>query len=279
MQLRVMAHDPDLLAALAGDSQAFQRLIKPHEGKLRALTYRLLGNPEDAADISQEALVRVFEKLATFRGDASFSTWLLSIATHLCLDHLRARARWRVDAQPLAKDDCVVGESALHHDLFAVVADPAFAFDVREHIAFCFTCVARSLTADMEVALVLSEVFDFRDAESAALLGLSESAFRHHLAAARRQMQEAFDGLCALVSKTGTCYQCKELREIAPEARRGPELPSQAELCGSPDQRWRRRLAIVREGKLEDGRSRALHDLLFRWISTHATVLQHADKP
>ena len=267
----VLPDDADLRDAMGGDGRAFERLIAPHERKLRALTVRLVGHPDDAADLRQEALVRAFQKLSTFRGDSSFSTWLLSIATHVCLDHLRARARWRVDAQPLAKDDCMAGVSPLHRELDAVTSDPGFHFDVREHIAFCFTCVARSLTADMEIALVLSDVFDFKDAESAALLGVTESVFRHDLSAARRHMQDAFDGLCALVNKTGTCYQCRELRDSTSEPRRGPEPPSASDLSGTSDERWRKRLAIVRDGNLEDGRTRALHDLLFRWIAQHAT--------
>jgi RNA polymerase sigma-70 factor (ECF subfamily) len=262
----------DLRSAQQGDSRAFERLVKPHTETLRALTYRLVGHPEDAADISQETLARAFQQVSTFRGEASFSTWLLAIATHLCLDHLRARGRWRVDAQPLAKDDCVAGASPLHGELFAAVSDPSFAFDVHEHIAFCFTCVARSLTPEMEIAIVLSELFDLGNREAAASVGVTESVFRHQLSSARKQMQDGFDGLCVLVSKTGACYQCKELRDLAPAPRRGPEPPSLGAPSDPTEERWRRRLTIVRDANLEGGASRALHDLLFRWISANATL-------
>jgi len=67
----------------------------------------------------------------------------------------------------------------LHGELFAAVSDPSFAFDVHEHIAFCFTCVARSLTPEMEIAIVLSELFDLGNREAAASVGVTESVFRH----------------------------------------------------------------------------------------------------
>ncbi len=276
---RVGDEEGDLRAAQGGDARAFERLVAPHAGKLRALTYRLVGNPDDAADLSQEALVRAFQPVRGFRFESSFSTWLLSIATHLSLDHLRARARWRVDAQPLAKEDCVARRSSLHLDLMTTVSDPSFAFDVSEHIAFCFTCVGRSLSPEMELALVLCEVFDLSNADGATALGVTESVFRHHLAAARKQMQTAFEGLCALVNKTGVCHQCRELRDITPEARRGSAPPVLGTAGEPADERWRRRLTVVREANLEAGRSRELHDLLFRWIAAHATAPASSAQP
>jgi len=251
--------------ALGGDSRAFERLVEPHLGRVRALAHRMLGNPDDAADVQQETLLRAFRQLSTFRGEAALSTWLLHIATNLCLDTLRSRGRWRVEAQPMAKDDCMAGESALHRDLMATVSDPSFTFDVHEHIAFCFTCVARTLDAETEVALVLSELFDVANRDAAAILGMSESVYRHRLSEARSHMDHAFEGLCALVNKAGTCYQCKELRELTPPQRRGPEVPS----LGAHEERWRRRLAIVKDADVAGGRSRALHELLFKWIADH----------
>jgi len=262
----------DLRAAVGGDARAFERLVAPHTGKLRALTCRLVGNPDDAADVCQEVLVRAFQQLRGFRGDSSFSTWLVSIATHLGLDHLRARARWRVDAQPLAKEDCMAQRSSLHGELMATVVDAGFAFDVSEHIAFCFTCVARSLSPEMEVALVLSEVFDMSNVDAAAAIGVSESVLRHHLSAARKHMEVSFEGLCALVNKTGTCHQCKELRDLTPEDRRGSVPPDLGVPTDSADDRWRRRLTVVREARLESGQSRELHALLFRWIAQNGTA-------
>jgi RNA polymerase sigma-70 factor (ECF subfamily) len=263
-------NEVDLQSARAGDRQAFERLVQPHMDRLRALTYRVLGHPEDAADVVQETLLRAFRQLDGFRGEASFSTWLSHIATNLCLDMLRSRGRWRVEAQPMAKDDCLEQKSPLHGELESTMSDASFVFDVHEHIAFCFTCVARTLDPHMEVALVLCDVFGLGNGEAAALIGVTEAVHRHRLAAARAQMQSAFDGLCALVNKSGVCYQCAELRDSSPASRRGPEVPALGGTGDPPEERWKLRLSVVKDADLAGGRSRPLHDLLFRWIGANA---------
>jgi len=98
-------------------------------------------------------------------------------------------------------------------------SQPDFAFEVREHIAYCFACVGRSLPADEQAALVLSDVVEMSARDAARVLGTSESVYRHRLSAARQLMTEKYEGLCALVSKTGICHQCKGLRQIAPFPR------------------------------------------------------------
>lgn len=88
----------DLAKARTGDSRAFKRLVEPHLGRVCALAYRMLGNPDDAEDVQQETLLRAFRQLSSFRGESAFSTWLLHIASNLCLDTLRSRGRWLVGA-------------------------------------------------------------------------------------------------------------------------------------------------------------------------------------
>jgi RNA polymerase sigma-70 factor, ECF subfamily len=78
-------------AAQAGDQYAFERLVQVYDQNVLRLAANLLRSPEDAGDIYQEAFLRVFRNLHTFRFDCSFHTWLYRIVTNLCLDHLRKR--------------------------------------------------------------------------------------------------------------------------------------------------------------------------------------------
>ena len=82
-----------------GDSEAFASLVEPLEQQLFVYLYRMVTHRETAEDLRQEVLLRAFEKLSNFRGEANFKTWLFGIATNACLDFLRYRKRWRVDAQ------------------------------------------------------------------------------------------------------------------------------------------------------------------------------------
>src|SRR5258708_5183959 len=78
-------------AAQHGDAGAFEELVRLYDQSVLRLALNLLRSPEDANDIYQEAFLRVFKNLHTFRFDCSFHTWLYRIVTNLCLDALRKR--------------------------------------------------------------------------------------------------------------------------------------------------------------------------------------------
>jgi len=86
--------------ARAGDRTAFETLVRMHDRSVLRLALRLVRTEEEARDIYQESFLKAYRGLGQFRGDASFSTWLLRIVTTVCLDHLRRRAA-RPDAVPL----------------------------------------------------------------------------------------------------------------------------------------------------------------------------------
>ncbi|MBI4891942.1 MAG: sigma-70 family RNA polymerase sigma factor [Acidobacteria bacterium] len=78
-------------AAQAGDQDAFERLVRDYDQSVLRLAMNLLRSPEDAHDVYQEAFLRVYRNLPSFRFDCNFNTWLYRIVTNLCLDHLRKR--------------------------------------------------------------------------------------------------------------------------------------------------------------------------------------------
>jgi len=78
-------------AAQSGDQEAFEHLVRNYDQSVLRLAMNLLRSPEDAYDVYQEAFLRVFRNLQTFRFDCNFNTWLYRIVTNLCLDHLRKK--------------------------------------------------------------------------------------------------------------------------------------------------------------------------------------------
>ena len=78
-------------AAQQGDHAAFEQLVRAYDQSVLRLAMNLLRSPEDAHDVYQEAFLRVFRNLHSFRFDCSFHTWLYRIVTNLCLDHMRKR--------------------------------------------------------------------------------------------------------------------------------------------------------------------------------------------
>lgn len=264
--------DAELLArARGGDRTAFDDLVAPHLPGLRSFLHRLVAHPDDAEDLAQDAVLQAFRKLTGFRGESAFSTWLFAIAHRLALTHLRTRKqRWPATIQ-LEIHDRAASSAEFGAELAGEIAHPAFRYEVAEHIAYCFSCIARSLDPEDSAALVLREVLDLPDREAARIVDLTEPALRHRLAAARRTMTEAFDGLCALVNKHGACHQCSTLRGLCPPDRQGPPVePLGDATADTPDALLDRRLAAVRRADVVTGSTARMHAVMLRFIARHA---------
>ncbi|WP_282607759.1 RNA polymerase sigma factor [Pelagibius sp. Alg239-R121] len=224
--------------AKSGDAEAFQELVGPSKSRLYSVVQKMIGHPEDTDDVVQEALAKAWNGIGSFKGQARFSTWVVSIASRAAVDFLRAQKRWRAESQVAYANLCANSED-LSGEVMASYASPEFSYEVREHIAYCFSCVGRSLPPDELAALVLRDVVGMSAREAAAALGVSDSVLRHRLTAARSVMQEQYEGLCALVSKKGICHQCKGLQMIAPDDVKGGPFPDIADFAD--------RCAVVRD--------------------------------
>lgn len=262
----------ELDAARAGHSEALLLLFERYRPDLYRFVYHMLAQPDQVDDVMQEIWIRGQSGIASFRGgDASLKSWWFSIASHLCLNWLAQQRRWRVDAQ-------LIGEQELDADptqmkqLAAIMSDPSFRYEALEHVAFCFSCIGRTLEPQLQAAIFLRDVFDFSNQEAAEVLGLSEPVFRHRLALARSQMTQTFDGLCQLINKTGRCYQCQTLREFAPEGQRGESLTQiQAARSHSTNNLaealLEARVEIVKKANLSGGTTSSLHRLFLSSIA------------
>ena len=78
---------------IRGDVNAFEKLVLEYEKSVYNIALRMTGNSEDASDMTQEAFIKAYNSLQSFRGDSKFSVWLYRIATNVCLDFLRSRSR------------------------------------------------------------------------------------------------------------------------------------------------------------------------------------------
>lgn len=255
--------------ARSGDDSAFTELVEPFRRPLFAYVYRMVTLRQDAEDLLQDVLVRVLQSLPAFRGEARFKTWLFGIATHVCTDHLRSKKRWRVEAQLHGQYETEADQNELEK-LDSMLHSPDFVFEMREHIAFCFSCISRTLEPDEQASIMLREVLGFTNQEAAAMLAVSEPVFRHRLSAARERMIGSYAGLCQLINKTGVCWQCKGLQEFAGPGHSGQELVQIEVAPGvevTPESLFDARLNIVREAGFPQSKSSKMHDLFFEGLT------------
>lgn len=218
-------NQPTLKAAMEGDINAFQSLFATFQNQLKSYLYRLTADRAEAEDLTHDAFVRAFDKISTFKGNASLKTWVFQIATNLAFDYLKKRKRWLPDAQDKAKE-LAQSEPTIRAAFARVNQNSAHGgYEIREHIDFCFTCISKTLPIENQIALMLKDVYDFSVAEIALIMDKTAGAVKHFLFDARSSMTEIFDFRCALVNKRGLCHQCTELNGVF-----NPKQNSQAEL-------------------------------------------------
>ena len=99
--------------AANGDSDAFEKLVMPHEKMMYALAFRMCGNAEDAKDCLQDSMLRIFKALPSFRGESALSTWFYRIVTNTCLDsHRRKKVRRAESLEALSEAGWNPGDTA-----------------------------------------------------------------------------------------------------------------------------------------------------------------------
>ena len=95
-------------AAQNGDGDAFERLVRLYDQSVLRIAINLLRSPDEARDVYQEAFLKVYKNLSSFRFDCSFHTWLYRIVTNICLDHLRRRKVRKEESTVVQTEDGLV---------------------------------------------------------------------------------------------------------------------------------------------------------------------------
>jgi len=165
--------------ALAGDREAFGHIVEAYKAPVFNLAYRMLGGPLEAEDAAQEAFLRAYTKLETYRPDSKFSTWLLSITSHHCIDCLRRRRfGWLSLDAPLPSgwvqsDDETPEQAALRNEQRERIRRLLDGLDVR-----------------YRVPIVLRYWHDQSYEEIARTLGITVAAVKTRLHRARLMLAE-----------------------------------------------------------------------------------------
>jgi RNA polymerase sigma-70 factor (ECF subfamily) len=177
--------DADLLAAhVAGDPEAFGELFGRHRDRLWAVALRTTGNPDDAADALQDALIAAFRRAGSFRGEAAVTTWLHRVVVNACLD--RARAAKVRAADPLPDD---LERYARGGALATATPDagPEDAAEADERRRLVLAALA-TLPADQRAALVLVDMEGYPVAEVAEMLDCAVGTVKSRCARGRAKL-------------------------------------------------------------------------------------------
>ena|ERR1700744_5590215 len=194
-----------------------EQLLKEFEeskGQLKSYILRITASVADAEDIVHDTYIKATEKLDTFKGQSSIKTWLFAIASNLAKDNLRARKRWVQQVTDISRAAALSNPQFLMEAMQIRTNSPHGQFEIREHIAFCFTCIAKSLPLEQQLCILLKEVYEFKVSEITQIIASTEAMVKYYLHTGRAKMINIFDGRCALINKEGVCHQCSELNGI-----------------------------------------------------------------
>jgi RNA polymerase sigma-70 factor, ECF subfamily len=203
--------EQNLKNALSGDINAFQVLFSEFQSQLKSYLFRLTANRNDAEDLTHDTFIKAYDKLSTFKGEATLKTWIFQIATNLSYNYLQRQKRWTADVSEQAKK-LVIGNEKLRNEIIKVHETSEDAkYDMKEHIDTCFTCISKNLPIENQIAIMLKDIYDFTVTEICQILDKTEGVIKYLLQDGRKTMINIFDNRCALVNKNGVCHQCTEL--------------------------------------------------------------------
>ena len=168
---------------LGGDANAFETLVLEYEKNVYNIALRMTGNSEDAADMTQEAFIKAYNSLQSFRGDSKFSVWLYRIVSNVCLDFLRSKNRRPTVSLSVEDDD---GE-----DTQLDVADESQSPELLLDRKLTRESVRRgldSLPPDYRQILLLREIQGLSYDEIAQALGLEVGTVKSRIFRARKRL-------------------------------------------------------------------------------------------
>jgi RNA polymerase sigma-70 factor (ECF subfamily) len=176
----VAAEDQLIARSRGGDTGAFDLLVERYQDRVYGLAYRITGHHADAQDAAQESFLKAYRSLRTFRGDASFSTWLHRIAVNAALDAVRRRAS-ASPAQPGPNDEPSLDP----------LADRAERVEARERIQRAIS----ALPIEQRVVVTLRDVQGWSYEEIAVITEIPVGTVRSRLARGREALRVALADL------------------------------------------------------------------------------------
>jgi len=176
--------------ARTGNLVAFEELVARHRDKIYARAYSMMRNEDEALDLSQDAWVKGWQRLAQFQGDSSFVTWMTRIIINLCLDQLRKHKRQRTESIEALEENA----GGIERQMPVITPNPTEGLERAELRARIDRALAQ-LSPEHRAVLVLHEFEDLEYKEIAKRMKCSIGTVMSRLFYARRRMASLLAGL------------------------------------------------------------------------------------
>ena len=182
-----------LRRACKGDVQAFVELLQSHESRIYAIALRMMGNREDAQDCAQEAMVRIYRAMGSFKGQSALATWIYRITMNTCLDELRRRK-----ARKVTSLDSLVDNGWSPTD----TGDTPEEHGLRVEKQNALNQAIQSLPDDMRAAIILRDVKGYSYDEIASILDANVGTIKSRISRGREKLREILSKQSELFGRT-----------------------------------------------------------------------------
>lgn len=197
--------DETLIAgALKGGRKELDTLIRRHQTWIYNIALRMVFNPQDAEDVTQEVLIKIITKLSSFKGMSSFRTWVYRIVANHVINMKRKKA------EKLLSSFSDYGKSIRNTpdmdlpDRNSVPVD--LSIIVEETRLHCMMAMLICLNRKSRLTFILGEIFSVTDSVGSEILEISKASYRQRLSRARRQVYDFMRNICGLVTPGNHCH-------------------------------------------------------------------------
>lgn len=189
-----IVHEQDLLdGAIAGDSACFERLIAPYEKIVFNIAYRMFNNTQDAQDVSQEILIKVYRNLRKYNGTdgGSFKRWVYTIANNACIDEIRRR---KARISPESLDSQTELQDGTINRQFESSEDSPEAIILGKERRMQIKSAIEALAPEYRQMIVLRDITGLSYEEICEVTGNKMGTVKSKISRARGKLKSLLDG-------------------------------------------------------------------------------------
>ncbi len=206
-------------AAIAGDQKSLEWVVREIQDQVHHLAMRILVNPDDALEATQEILILVVTKLSTFEGKSAFKTWVYRVAANYLITAKKVRDKERGLNFDIFRHDI---ESGLVSNTAASGEEEVWLNELR---ISCTMAMLLCLDLKHRLAYVLGDILDLSQSEAAEVLGLSTANYRKRLSRARGDVVAFTTSHCGIANEAAKCSCPRRL----PAARELGRVPNKSD--------------------------------------------------
>ena len=199
--------------ALKGDRHSLEALIRRHQDWIYNISLRMVFNPDEAADVTQETLIKIITKLSSFEGRSSFRTWAYRIAANHVLNIKKSKGEQRHESSFPAywKNIDATPDFDLPGDDESSVEMPILVEEVK---ISCMFGMLLCLNREQRLIYILGCIFGVSDVIGAEIMEISKDNFRKKLSRARKELHNFMNDKCGLVHPANPCHCEKKTKAL-----------------------------------------------------------------